>query len=186
MCHSGEDLAEILRDAGDVVERPALGDLLHQGLAAEPAARGDLLEDRVDEGQVPVLDVVPVRDREEGFDARGAARDDADRPCGGDGRDRRVPERGPVGVDALLEVREWAALDRQVGGCLAGGRADARHHLLSKGQGFLAVVGDLGPEQEVRPAHHAESDPPVLGDLGHDVGQGVGVDLDHVVQEPYG
>ena len=165
--------------------RPVLRHRLHQRLAVEAALPRHRLEVGIHEGQVSVPHDVAVRHREERFDPRRAAGDDADRPGGGDGRHRGVPERAAVPVNALGPVRERTPLLRQPRRLVPADRGDELHDLAAQIQRGLTVVGNPELDQEVRPAHHAETDPAVPVDLVHDLRQRVRVHLDHVVQETH-
>jgi hypothetical protein len=57
------------------------------------------------------------------------------------------------------------------------------HHLLGEGEALLGVVGDAELDQEVGEAHDAQPDPPVSPAHLVDLGQGVVVHLDDVVEE---
>ena len=174
----------------DAVQRAAPGDLAHQRFRVEPVTLGDRLEGFVDEGQHPFAVGLPhtmlERQREDRLDARRAARDHRDCSGRGDRRDGGVPHRPPVLVDGAAPVRERTALLGEPRGLVVGLLLHERHHLRSQADGLLAVVRNAHEEQQVRPPHDAETDPPVGLHCLVDRGQRVRVHLDHVVQEADG
>src|SRR5574341_2138848 len=100
------DPLHVLGHALEPPDHPPLRHLLHQLLAIEAAPLGDLLEDRVDEGEVPVPDDMAEGDGEYRLDPGGAAGDNADRPGRRDSGDGRVAKRLPVLVDAPVPAGE--------------------------------------------------------------------------------
>ena len=179
-----EHLADVFRHPGQAVQRPLLGHLLHQLRGVEPPPLRHRLEVGIREREVPVAHDVAEGDGEERFDPGGAAGDDADRPRGGDGRHRGIPDRLALAIGASSPVGERAPLLRQAGRLIPADRGDELHHLVAQLQRRLAVVGDAELDQEVGPPHHPQADPAVGVDLLHDLVQRIRVHLDHVVQEP--
>ena len=178
-----EDLLDVLRDAGQVVDDAPLRDLLHEGVRVEPALPGDFGEDRVGERQDPVPDLVGERDREGRLDPGRASGDHRDRARGGDGRDRRVAERPPVLVDGPRPVRERPPLLGELRRLVVRLLVDERHDPVPEVQGRLAVVGNAHPEEEIGPPHDAEPDPAVGLHGLVDLRKRIRVDLDDVVEE---
>ena len=128
-----------------------------------------------------------VREREERLDPGRAARDEREGPGRRDGRDGRVPawRAAGAGQRARREPRERAALARER---LARGVRLALHeaHQLVGGRERLGrVVRDPEPDEQVRPAHHAEPDLAVpVRDL-RDLRERPDVHVEHVVEEPH-
>ena len=185
-----EDALRRLRHAGDPVQRAVLEHLLHQGLGIEALFPGEPVEDLVHEGEhalaVGLLHPMLEGQGEDRLDARGAGRDHRDRPGGSDRRDRGVAHGAPVLVDGARPVGERPALLGEPGRLIVGLFLDEGHDLLGQVQRLRAVVGDAHDEEEVRPAHDPQADPPVGLDGGVDHGQRVRVHLDDVVEEPDG
>ena len=131
--------------------------------------------------------VADEREGEQRFDPAGRAGDDRDGARGGDGSDGRVAQPPTLGLPgAADEVREDAALAGQLLRSPLGFFVDEAHDLMRQGDAFGRVVRDAQLDQQVGPAHDAQPDLAVA--LGHllDLGQGVAVHIDDVVEEVHG
>ena len=181
-----EDPLHVLGHAGQPAHRAPPGDLRHQLFAPEASLARHLLEDAVHEGQHPLADLVGERDREGGLDARGAAGDDGDGPRGRDGGDRRVPERSVVAVDGAREVRKRSRAPRPAWRTRRG--PPVCKAAISRSASASACSESYGmPRRKSRSAQPmiAEADATVRLHHRVDLGQGIRIALDHVVEEAH-
>ncbi len=99
---------------------------------------------------------------------------------------RRRRFRAGRPVSRLVPGGKYSSLGGQFLGGAVGALADEAHDALAQRQGLFGVVGDAELEEEVCPGHDAEAD--LAGQASHavDLGDGVGVHVDDVVQEADG
>jgi hypothetical protein len=175
---------DVLRDAVHVGQGALLHDFVHQLVGVDARLHQPVLQNLIGLDKVgAVHHIADIGVGEHRLYAGGYPGDDGQGAGGGDGGDGGVSDGPAVPVDALVKEGERAP---DLGQLLTGLVADGIHRvhdLLGQGDALLAVVGHAHVEEHVRKAHDAQAD--LAGGAGHpvDLGQGVLVDLNHVVQE---
>ena len=156
-----------MRDFLEVPDGAGAGNVFHELGAVKAPALGQLFEVGVDFDQFGAFqDPAHEGDREEGLDAAGAARDDADGAGGGDGGGGGVAH-APQAVAVVFAAGvggEVAPLVGQGGGGLPGLRLDEGRHPLRHLHGRLGVIRDVELEEHIGEAHDPQADlPGILG-----------------------
>ena len=175
---------DLLGDAVHVGQGALLHDLLHQLLGVDPRLHQLVLQDLVGLNEVGVVhDVADVGVGKHRLHTGGHAGNDGQGAGGGDGGDSSVADGLAVLIDALVKEGEGTPALRQLLALLVADGVDGVHNLGGQSHALFTVVGHAHVEEHIRKAHDAQAD--LTGGTGHlvDLGQGVLVDLDDVVQE---
>lgn len=93
------------------------------------------------------------------LDSGRAIGQNADGAGGGDRRDGGVAQSGPPGFESAAFVRwERSPLLRESARCLVSMQSDKSHQLIGDLQGFVGIVRNTEPNQDIGEAHDAKTD----------------------------
>ena len=180
------DAAYVFGNFRKLLNASRFGDALHEGFRVEPSITGRFPESRMNLYQfLPVENFSHVADGEKGFDAAGTPCDDADGARGGDGRRGGVAHERRFGgiVNRPGIVGEIPACFAEVRRSRRGLFLDEMHDLFGLHHRIFGIVGNIEGDEHVGKAHDAEADLAIGAGEVTNLGEGILVGLDDVVQE---